>query len=761
MMHTLADMVFENFDPAWFWLLAAAGSVLVLWLTYRGIYQRSGRRLTWTLFALRTAGVLILLVAITKPAWRHVIEQTHRPQVAVIVDDSQSMTHPHPAEGEHWRPRFQLARQWLADSPAGEALRENFEVKLFDVTGRPLDHLPDEPNREQTDLLRAVRNVGRQVRGRHTPAVLLISDGSDTTGRRNFMTLGDEAAPPIYALGFGQPAAGERMPFDLAVEAVDAPSRTLVHNAVAVKVRVSKDGGGAIDMPLQIERAGQTLTTQRIALPAGETEKTFTVNYTADQAGDFVLTARLPAQPAERSSRNNARMFKLRVDAEPIRALYVEGVLRPEYKYLRERLSEDPDIDLITFVRSASPDQASTAGVLLGGELVSEDRLEKIDVILLGDFEARMLDEPTYARLRDWVEDGGGLMVLGGYLNLADGGLGRTPLADVLPVELDPSGIQHVDEPFTFSLTAEGRRHPALTITGDMARDAQLWQTTPRLKGITAVRGAKPGATVLARHPQMNPMDEEGRGYVVLATQPYGKGVCAVLTADTTWRWSRLARLTGRTDTLYIRFWSQMARWLAQRDIASDRTALTVTTDAASYERGRRVGISVRRNPAVMLPGGEADTTDLELAVVTPDGRTASLSPNADPVNPNLWTASYFPDRGGRFEVTARLLRTGDDGGQDVANQVSEFFVEGSQLELDDPSTHPVILRQIAQNTGGRYAEISDRQQAVDMIEELPTTPRVTYEARTSDVWNSPGLFILFLILVTFEWVVRRRNRLV
>lgn len=773
----LADLTFDNIDPPWFWALVALGSIVILLLTYKGIFQRSGRRLTWLLLALRVVGVVALLVALVKPAWTQLIQRQERPQVAVVIDDSQSMSILHrPAGSEQWTSRYQLARQWLSTSPAAAGLREKFEVKVFNVAGQIVDpaKLPNEPAAEQTDLARAVHAAAGQLRGQSLAGVVLISDGRDTTGRESFLPL-QELPAPVYALGFRQSAAAKGTPFDLAVAAAEAPQRVLVHNAVPVKVLISKDAGPAMSVPVQIERAGTPLLTQNVQMPAGASQRMVSLSFTPTEPGDFTLAARVPEQPNERSGANNTRLFKLRVEAEPIRVLYIEGFLRPEYTFLRNRLSNDPDVNLISFVRSANPDQASAAGALAGTELITAERLKKMDVVLMGDFEAGMLDEQTYAVLRQWIEEGGAMLVLGGYHNLSEVGLINTPLKDALPVELNTGPMTQLEEPFPFRLSDEGRRHPALHVTGDLMRDAQLWESLPPLRGLAVVRDAKPGASVLARHPRSNPDAADKLGYVVLATHHFGKGTVAIFTADTTWRWSRLLRLGGKPDTLYVRFWSQMVRWLARRDIQDPRPALAVSTDDAAYERGRKVTVRVQRNLAAMVPGQENQSSQLSLSVHTPDGRTTPLSPSPT-ADPNQWTATYFPDRGGRFEVHARLIGAAapaatapaaapapvsPSGAKDLANQVCEFLVHGSSLELDDPATNPAALEQIASVTGGLYADLDDARAGKDLFASLPHEPRTVTETRKANVWNSPLLLLLFLACISAEWIIRRRNQLV
>ncbi|MCC7192625.1 MAG: hypothetical protein IT444_07570 [Phycisphaeraceae bacterium] len=769
----LARLTLDNADPAWFWLLVVVASVLILALTYHGIYQRSGRKLTWCLFILRLAGVLALLVSLLKPSWTVILSRTDRPRLAVVLDDSQSMSLPQRAGDDGaFTSRYQAAKAWLSDSSAGKLLRERFDVSCFAVDGRELnfDDLPTEPTSEQTDLLRGVRAAAGKLRGQSAAGIIVISDGRDTTGRDDYLA-GQDFILPTYAIGFRQPTPGKGTPYDLSVVSVDAPQRTLVHNAVQIKALVGKDGGDAVNVPIQIERAGKPLMTQHVALPAGAIQQMVTLSYTPTEPGDFVLSVHALEQSRERTTANNTRIFKLRVDADPIRVLYIEGYLRPEYTFLRDRLGNDPDINLATLIRSANPDQMGASGlssVIAGGDLINQERLQKIDVVVLGDFEASMLSDSVYTQIRKWVEGGGALMVLGGYHSLSDDGLARTPLAEALPVELVTGPLGQVEDSFTLKLTDDGKRHPAMIVTGD-ASDVQRWESLPSLKGLVRVSKAKPGATVLIRAvpsgDSSTPVIARGDEPIVLAWQRFGKGPVAVLTADTTWRWSRIARLAGKPDTMYVRFWSQMIRWLAGRDINQERTPLAVSTDAAVYQRGQRVTVRVKRNPAAMVPtpDGQAAATTLLLNVRSPDGRSTALTPIAS-ADPDTWTATYFPDRGGRFEVDARLVTASSSAAQDLperANQVAEFLVHGSGLELDDPSTNPALLEKLVRPTGGYYTDIDDQEGLTRLVENLPSEPRVTYDTRKATVWNSPVVLLIFLGCVSAEWIIRRRNHLV
>jgi uncharacterized membrane protein len=751
----VASLALGNFDPPWLWTGLIVLSLGIVALTYRRIFLRSGRRLAWALMAVRGLGVAALLLALVKPVWTRVSEHKALPRLAVVVDDSESMSLSHAAGDDS---RYATARRWWKDSPVAAALRARFDVRLLDLAGRerPGGDLPAEPLEEQTDLVRAVRAAASRLRGTQSPGILLVSDGRDTTARGSFLEV-QEQSVPVYTLGFRSRTAAQGAGADYSVVSVDAPESVLVHNTVSVGVLVRKDGGPAAETPLTIERAGTPMSSVTVSLPEGRAETLARIPFKPDEPGEFVLTARIPARPGEPSARNNQKLFKLRVAAEPIRALYVEGVLRSECTFLRERLGRDPDIDLVALVRAASPGEDSAAA-LIGRELFTRDRLGEMNVVILGDMEADLLDRDTFESLREWVEKGGGLMVLGGYHSFGAAGLALTPLKDALPVELAGTEARQVDEPFSFSLTPEGALHPIAAITGNASQDAALWQALPKLGGAVAVQRAKPGATVLARHPARNPAEDAG--YVVLAVQPYGKGVAVAFTADTTWRWSRAARLRGEPDALYARFWSQAVRFLARRDPLSQHAALVVSTESASCRRGERVPIRVRRDPAGIVPGDAAAVPELELTVRSPDGRSAVLPIAQDAADPDAWVASFFPSRGGRHEVAATLAVRDKTGLHVRASQSTEFVVEGSDLELEDATANPAALAQIARLSGGLHADIADEAAVGRLADAIPSAPRLVRKEETVGTWNSPLLFLAFLSLVTAEWIVRRRNGL-
>ena len=760
------QFAFENASPAWIWIALLLLSLVVLVLTYRGIWRRSGRRLTWLLLSLRVLGVVLVILALVKPTWTWRDRTEQRPQLALIFDDSQSMSLLHQdARTDAWATRYDVALDWWSKSDSARSLRDRFDVRLFDIEGRPIEEPHTQPLKAQTDIAGALKAVQNTVRGGHVAGIVLLTDGRDTFERTDTVQP-QQIERATYTIGYAPPRVGESGHERLELISATAPKRAHTGHEVAVNVLISKSGSDdapALDVPVRIERAHQLVKTQTVHLEHGPIRKTAAIQFTATEPGDFVFTVRIPADARQRDGQQDSKSFRLLVTAEPIPVMVIEGVMRHEYTFLRQRLKDDPDVSIASFVRSANPAEALAAGVVMGSGLINDEALGEFQVLLLGDFEARMLDAEAYEAIKKWVEAGGGLMVLGGYANLSPGGLGQTALAELLPVELLQTPPHQLDAPFQLQLTESGRRHPVFAISGDWQRDAGQWQTLPALMGIALVGEAKQGATVLSRHPQSaSPgLPAAAEGPIVLATQRYGKGVVALLTADTTWRWSRLAKLAGRSDALYARFWSQTIRWLAQRQDDRQRRPLIVSVDKPSYEVGEAVAVRVHSDPAALVPDQENGRQQVELTMRTPDGRVTVIETNPAAGATDRWDAQYFPPLGGRYELAARLKISETQDADTGASHVTQFLVSGSELELADAATDPGVLEWISQETGGLHARIDDDTTLNDLAKAIPDRPALVQHARALRAWNHPALFLLFLAVITIEWIVRRRNQMV
>jgi hypothetical protein len=178
---------------------------------------------------------------------------------------------------------------------------------------------------------------------------------------------------------------------------------------------------------------------------------------------------------------------------------------------------------------------------------------------------------------------------------------------------------------------------------------------------------------------------------------------------------------------------------------------LAVSTDQPSYDAGKKVTVTVRRQPR---PGTDLSAAQAAVEVRDPAGRALPLTLKGDSAEPDKMTGEFFPSVGGRYEVAATL----SGGGKLLANQAAEFQVQGVDVEMADVGTNPQNLRDLAAATGGVYLDVD---QAGELAAKIDRKERRVVTERRTEYWNSPWLFTGFLALVTGEWFLRRRNHLV
>ncbi|VTS01757.1 hypothetical protein [Tuwongella immobilis] len=738
----VASFTLDSFVSPWPWLLAIVAIAAILVATYAGIVRRSGRRIGWMLLGLRSFGILLLLLALAKPTWTTTREVVEPGRLAVIVDDSQSMSLTDTGTTSRFEQATTAAQslQTLAEQKFGSKLM----LDWYDIQGRKIDGaLPTEAKAERTDLGRAVREVASKARSQPLAGIALISDGMDTVGRSDFQDLGNLPVP-VYAMLF--PLQTDSGTLDLAMRKLPVPPRALVNNEIPIQVPLLKVGGSAVTATVSLHRGTEVVATQEVAMPAGNADQLVTIRWTPTQPGTFRLTARVAANQPEPVLTNNAEAVDVQVDGEPIRIVYLEGGLRWESRYLLDHLRNDPDIRLETLLRVVNPERAATKLP----ETLTPERLAQTDIVILGDVEAKFLSDAEQSALLAWLDGKNhALLTLGGYRSFGAEGWATSKLAGVMPVNLPRSEPFQREGRFSLTLTDDGRRHPAFALSDDRTADAETWTQQGELEGISLVGTAKPGATVLAVHPGLS---VENAPAVVAAWQPIGAGSKSVLfTGDTTWRWSRLPRLIGRNDTLYSRFWSQMLRWMAGRDGDDTRPLLRVATDRVGYEPGKPVAVTVSRMPR---SGNDLSDSQVAVEIRSPDGKPMPLTVQNSSANPDEFTAQFTPTNGGRFQVGATLTAAG----KLLANADTEILVQSSALELADPRTNPANLEAIARLTRGKAVPISD---PAALVNELAPRERRTMQVSRAEFWNSPVLFLGFLVAVTVEWLIRRRNHMV
>src|SRR5687767_9154388 len=215
-------------------------------------------------------------------------------------------------------------------------------------------------------------------------------------------------------------------------------------------------------------------------------------------------------------------------------------------KFIRRAVADDKNLQLVALQRTAD-NKFLRLGVdgpdeLVGGFPKTREELFQYRALILGSVEAGAFTGDQLQMIADFVDRrGGGLLMLGGARSFGEGGYGGTPVADALPLLIDPKTRASEPAPLArlkVAPTRAGQSHAATQIAATEAASATRWAELPQLTSINAPLPTKPAATAL-----LTGTDERGRTHVVLSSHQYGRGKAIAFTAQDSWQWQMHATI--------------------------------------------------------------------------------------------------------------------------------------------------------------------------------------------------------------------------
>lgn len=541
--------------------------VLVL-CTWALLAFEFSRRKTWS-WAIATSGIvgsLGLALAVARPVQVQESGLSTGARVIVLVDQSERMTLPSD-DARTRRERAQEAATVIAQHLEGARV----EVLAFGTgpLAPPESALPA----RDSDLLAALEKVG-QLPGDRPASVVVVSDGRLTTpgaaqeaGQDAFVEAVTHARQglPVHTV-----SVVRRMPRDIAIRAVQSSGTAVAHQAFPLTIEVGcQPENDCPDVRVVVRELLENAAPQAV----GQGQVKFTAGRgvlelpaTLERAGGRVLEIALEGQPEDEVPQNDRRFVSFEVRRDRMRILHVSG--RPTYdvRALRMFLKSDESIDLVSFfiLRTLADRVGATESELalipFPVEELFTEHLPSFDAIILQDIDAReyQLDR-HFEAMRDYVQKGGGLILVGGPGAFAAGGYADSPLEDVLPVSIPRSDETIDQKPAEPRYTAAGLGAPMLSGLRDL-----LSTRLPTMAGSNRLGAARPGALVLWDHPTLT---VAGKGPAVepmplLALGEVGDGRSIALGVDGTHklRFGELgAEAAGRGHTA---LWEGLLGWL-------------------------------------------------------------------------------------------------------------------------------------------------------------------------------------------------------
>ncbi|MFW6162495.1 MAG: VWA domain-containing protein, partial [Planctomycetota bacterium] len=621
---------------------------------------------------------------------------------------------------------------------------------------------PVVPEGAGTNLTKAIRESLKALAGQPVAALVMVTDGQNTSGgdplaAADFARSQDTA---ILAIGVGDP----RAPQNLRVAEAWAPETVFRGDPFLIQARLQAEGieGTSVEVQLAQRRADDpggdetVLKTKNVLIGGGKDTADVQFKHEPTTDGEYIYVVRVPAQPRELLDSDNAKSVTVKVISEQARVLLVAGSPVWDFRMVRTLLIRDKTINVSCWLQSLDTDMRQDGDTVIERYPSKPEDLFQYDVIIFFDPDPMEFDQERVALLEKFVGShaGGIFWVSGPKFSTRFLSYYRTrDMASLLPVRLGDLAradvrllVHTASREWALRVTPDGTDHPLMALDKDPHVNRRLWEAMPGVYWSFPATEAKPGAQVLLEHTDPRLRTSDGPRPLLVAGQ-YGAGRTLYLGFQGTWRWRKLG------ERYFDRFWVQAVRHLVEGRLVGGKRRGRITTDRDVYPVGRRVAISAKLYDAAFEPLAEPTVP----VVIT-------AASGGAPVEALL---KAVPDRPGRYEGSAlgtqlgvnelEITLPGTRGGRPI--RVSkQITVEMPRVEFADPRMARALLTELAERSGGRYFDLADAAGVPDAVPDRRETIVVRQKPRK--LWDTTRLLVLLAFLLTVEWAVRKRYRL-
>lgn len=727
--------------------------------TYLGTEEGTTRRVAIVL-VLRLGAFALALIAIFRPSLGFSDSGKAESTLHIVLDDSESMAVLDMFGQSRWDYLLRIVGE---SAPLVEKLREDhqIEVVFHRFSADVKEFNPNEPGKatgSRTDFGAMLRTLLEQRGGEKRPAGLLIlSDGADNGTA--YPALGEAArwrgVCPIHTFALGKETTGDSRN-DVAIVSLRAePLPVPIKGEMKIHAVIDAPGFKEPRVRLRLFLEEEEVKAEDAILHEA-TGNQVTITCTApSKPGDVMVKLRVedPRRegqplPGEVSDKNNEKITFVPVTKEGFSVLMIVKQRAFEPQMIDDVLRSDPKLNLHTvWFRGDEPVDPNV------GDLFQLNK-KQYDVIILGDVTPEQIlsvNPGALGEIAQRVQDRAGLLVLGGYASFGPDWVG-TPIAPLLPVRVGSE--EQIEKEVQMIPTEEGLRTYSYVLgLGSSAEESRRhWQSLPKLQGMNRLQlpTDRTLISVLAESEEGDP--------ILVSRKLDEKGRVLAFAGDTTHRWIR----SEESERHHRNFWLQTIRWLGRQD--ETEGSVWVRPDTRNLPLRSDLGFSVglRTKNGVELKGGT-----FQVKVHTPDGKVLDVPTAPRPEGERGAFEAKGPDGAYRTPGVYRIEAVGEGkspDGEDIRGTgTARFVIEDDEVEKSRQAADHVFLKKLATSGGGEYHQAGDLKRYLEQLQGRQA-PREQLNTKSWPTWrtNDPSpffvlFFLLFVALVSVEWVLRRK----
>lgn len=639
------------------------------------------------------------------------------PIVAVLQDNSESLVIQ--KDSSYIRATYpQELKNFLGDFPEADYGVDFFSFARDLESDAQVDSLRfDETG---TNIAKAIQGVQRLYQNQNLGAIVLLSDGIATAGINPLYAV-EGLKQPVYTVMLGDTTPQK----DVQIKEVLFNEIAYLNNEMPIRVKVSSTGYDQANLKVTIRNQEKILQTQNLRL--GRTQEQGEVSFLLKptEAGLQRYQVLVSQLDGEITYRNNSRTLFVNVLETRVKIALFAGAPHPDLGALQQAFAQDQSYELTEFVLRNGTEFYTNP---------TNYNLQDFDLFILHNFPGSSRNSGTIDRILTEVKERKKpvMYLVGMFTDLQ----ALSPLYDYMAIT--PKGLSPKSEEVILNFSNRFRDHSTFTFAEDWIGWAN---TTPPIYRNMSNWEAKSTAEVFATAKIKN----IALDYPVFALQNLLGRKNMVLLGENFWR-MRAHAYVEYNDFEYFDAWLfNTIKWLIvsddKRKFRVDPAKRIFTGSEPILFKGQVYDDSY--NP---LAG-----VDIKLTLTSPDNKETEYYLNES------GQAQYFLELYNLGEGNYRYAAEGRSNNQLVGRDKGEFSIGRSNVEHFELQANRDMMQQLALRTGGTFVYARQLGDLADQIKALPTLkPKIDYKRQRTSFFDFWWVLLLFLGLLSAEWIVRK-----
>ena len=730
--------------------------------------------------------ILILICLIfLDPALGISIKKIVEPQILLLLDDSASMNiqdkyisaeskakvNPFLGKGDS-ASRLDLLKLAMKEYSIDEQLKAKGSLHIFTFDKGLNDEVLKknvlesvqqlQVDKSSTDISNSVKNAVNLNNGKKVAGIILMSDGRTNSG----LPLVDLAQflqsqkIPVYIIGLGNSEKAK----NIKISDLWLPERVFKDDPFTIQTKISGSQMNAESVDLQLieiplNEQGEPMKDKfklvdhkTVTFNDTETEQTITFEYKAEKEGKFIYKVKVDPLVSESIIIDNEKESQTEIISKSARVLLISGTSTWDFRMLQTLLIRDKTINVSSWLQSMDIEMMQEGNTPISKLPETEAELFEYDVVVMLDPNPAEIDEKWVLMLQKFIEERkGGLMYVAGpsFTSKTLGMIGTQKLKELLPVQFTELQREHKDfmkvtfeTQWPLHLTIEGQSHYMGKLNKDNNINKSIWKNLPGIYWSYPAGEAKAGSKVLIDHTDPKLLYKE-KNRPLLVTGVFGGGRTIYMGFNGIWRWRK------NSEKYFDKFWIQSIRYLIEGKLEKESGKSNMYANKEKFVVGETINISAK----IYDDLGQGFHTEKIIGKIYKGSNMIGEFLLRPEVN-----RKGFYEGEAKAEMQGDLTLILEPTELPFLKLEKKLKVDQPIIEYENPEMDYLGLQSLADKTNGKFYYLSDLGSLTKDFPNLKET--VLVNLPPDSLWDSGRFFIIILILLSLEWTIRKKYKL-